>query len=85
MKYSSFTTSALDRGEWSVSRPGRTLPPGKGRPVPTEQETGWAPEQVWTQRIEEYMMCKYWKYLQRDIKLCEEMWKENTHTLHAIE
>jgi hypothetical protein len=31
-RYSSypFTTSALDRGEWSSSRPGRALPPGKG-------------------------------------------------------
>jgi hypothetical protein len=27
----SFTTSALDGGEWSVSRPGRDLPSGKGR------------------------------------------------------
>jgi hypothetical protein len=46
----SFTTSALDRGEWSESRPGRALPPGKGPPV---QEAGWAPEPVWTQRLEE--------------------------------
>jgi hypothetical protein len=30
----SFLTSALDRGEWSASRPGRALPPGKGPPVP---------------------------------------------------
>jgi hypothetical protein len=54
-RYSSytFTTSALDRGEWSASRPGRTLPPGKGPPVPIGQESGWAPEPVWTQRIEE--------------------------------
>jgi hypothetical protein len=27
-------TSALDGGEWSASRPGRSLPPGKGPPVP---------------------------------------------------
>jgi hypothetical protein len=27
--------------------------PGKGPPVPIGQEAGWAPEQVWTQRIEE--------------------------------
>jgi hypothetical protein len=46
----SFTTSALDRGEWSASRPGRALPPEKGPPVPIG---GWAPEPVWTQRIEE--------------------------------
>jgi hypothetical protein len=34
MRYSfySFTTSALDGGEWSASRPGRALPPGKGPP-----------------------------------------------------
>jgi hypothetical protein len=37
MRYSSysFLTSALDEGEWSVSRPGRALPPGKGTPAPT--------------------------------------------------
>jgi hypothetical protein len=36
-----------------VSRPGRALPPGKGAPVPIVQEAGWAPEPVWTQRLEE--------------------------------
>jgi hypothetical protein len=30
----SFTISALDEGEWSASRPGRALLPGKGHPVP---------------------------------------------------
>jgi hypothetical protein len=49
----SFTTSALDGGEWSESRPGRALPPGKGPPVPIVQEAGWVPEPVWTQRLEE--------------------------------
>jgi hypothetical protein len=49
----SFTTSALDGGEWSASDPGRALSPGKGPPVPIVQEAGWAPEPVWTQRIEE--------------------------------
>jgi hypothetical protein len=49
----SFTTSALDGGEWSASRPGRALSPEKGPPVPIVQEAGWAPEPVWTQRIEE--------------------------------
>jgi hypothetical protein len=49
----SFTTSAIDGGEWSASRPGRALPPGKGPPVPIGQEAGWAPEPVWTQRIDE--------------------------------
>jgi hypothetical protein len=36
----SFTTLALGRGEWSVSGPGHTLPPGKGYPVPIGQEAG---------------------------------------------
>jgi hypothetical protein len=54
-KYSvySFLTSALDEGGWSASRPGRALPPGKGPPVPIGQESGWSPEPVWTQRLEE--------------------------------
>jgi hypothetical protein len=54
-RYSSytFTTSALDGGEWSSSRPGRVLPLGKEAPVPIVQEAGWAPEPVWTQRLEE--------------------------------
>jgi hypothetical protein len=38
----SFTTSALDGDEWSASRPGRALPPGKGPPVPIGEEAGWA-------------------------------------------
>jgi hypothetical protein len=49
----SFTTSALDGGEQSASRPGRALPPGKGPQVPIGQESGWAAEPVWTQRLEE--------------------------------
>jgi hypothetical protein len=54
-KYSSysFLTSALDGGEWSALRPGRALPRGKGPLVPIGQEAGWAPEPIWTQRIEE--------------------------------
>jgi hypothetical protein len=54
-RYSSYSllTSALEGGEWSASRPGRALPPGKEPPVPTVQEVGWAPEPVWTQRLEE--------------------------------
>jgi hypothetical protein len=44
-----FSTSALDGGEWSASRPGRALDPGRGPPVPIVQEAGWAPEPVWTQ------------------------------------
>jgi hypothetical protein len=33
--------------------PAALLPPGKGSPVRIVQEAGWAPEPVWTQRIEE--------------------------------
>jgi hypothetical protein len=40
-------------GEWSASRPGRALPPGKGPSVPIVQDAGWAPEPAWTQRLEE--------------------------------
>jgi hypothetical protein len=39
--------------EWSASRPARALHPGKGPPVHIVQEAGWAPEPVWTQRLEE--------------------------------
>jgi hypothetical protein len=42
-------TSALDWGEWSVSRPGRALATGKGLPVATGQEAGWTLQPVWTQ------------------------------------
>jgi hypothetical protein len=49
----SYLNSALDGGEWSASRPGRALPPGKGPPVPIVQGAGRAPEPVWTQRLEE--------------------------------
>jgi hypothetical protein len=49
----SYSTSALDGGEWSASRPGRALAPEKGPLVPIVQEAGWAPEAVWTQRLEE--------------------------------
>jgi hypothetical protein len=49
----SYSTSALDGGEWSESRPGRPLALGKEPPVPILQEAGWAPEPAWTQRLEE--------------------------------
>jgi hypothetical protein len=35
------------RGEWSATRPSRTLPPGKDS-VPIVQGAGWAPGPVWT-------------------------------------
>jgi hypothetical protein len=56
----SFLTSALDSGEWSTSHPGRALAPGKGSPVPTVQEAGWAPEPVWTQRLKKKSFCLCW-------------------------
>jgi hypothetical protein len=49
----SFLTTALDGGEWSAARPGRALAPRKGHQVPVVQEARWAPEPVWTQRLEE--------------------------------
>jgi hypothetical protein len=54
------STSTLDGGEWSASRPGRALAPGKGPLVPTEQEAGWTPEPVWTQRLQEksFRLCR---------------------------
>ena len=42
-----FHTTALEGGEWSASRPDRTLPPGRD-PVPIVQEAVWAPGPVWT-------------------------------------
>jgi hypothetical protein len=58
-RYSSylFSTLALDRGEWSASRPRCALPPRNGPPVPIRQESGWAPEPVWTQRLKEKSFC----------------------------
>ena len=40
-------TAALEGGEWSAARPGRTLPPGK-EPVPILQEARWGTGPVWT-------------------------------------
>jgi hypothetical protein len=56
----SFSTSALDGGEWSASRPGRALAPEKELPVPTVQEAGWAPEPVWTLRLQgkSFRLCR---------------------------
>jgi hypothetical protein len=54
-RYSSYSllTSALDGGEWSASRSGRALLPGKGLLVPIGQEVAWAPEPVSSQRLQE--------------------------------
>jgi hypothetical protein len=49
----SFLTPAVDGDEWSALHFGRALPLGKGPPVPIGQEAGWAPEPVWTERLEE--------------------------------
>jgi hypothetical protein len=38
--YYSFLTSALDGGEWSASRPGRGLPPGKNPRYPLDRRLG---------------------------------------------
>jgi hypothetical protein len=56
----SFSTSALYGGEWSASRSGRALAPGKGPSVSIVQGDGWAPEPVWTQSIEEtfFRLCR---------------------------
>jgi hypothetical protein len=56
----SFTTSAVDGGEWSASRPSRALALWKGPPVPIGQENVWAPALVWTQRLEEksFRLCR---------------------------
>jgi hypothetical protein len=59
----SFTTSALDGGEWSASRPGRALPPGKGPPVPIVQKAAWAPEPVWTQRLVPVLVPNYKQHI----------------------
>jgi hypothetical protein len=52
----SFTTSTLDRDQWSASGPGHALSPEKGPPVPIGLEAGWAPQPVWTQRLEEVVI-----------------------------
>jgi len=55
-------TSTLEGGEWSAARPGRTLLTEKN-PVPTLQEDGWAPGQVWTggkyRPYRDFFFCKY--------------------------
>jgi hypothetical protein len=49
----SLTTSALDGVSGQRHAPAALLLHGKGRLVPIVQEAGWAPEPVWTQRLEE--------------------------------
>jgi len=39
-------TTTVEGGEGSVSRPGRSLPPGKDT-APIIQKAGWAPGPVW--------------------------------------
>jgi hypothetical protein len=45
--------------EWSASRPGRTLPPGKWHLIPIGQEAGWDTESVWIRRLEERSSCLF--------------------------
>jgi hypothetical protein len=46
------------RWGWLVSvTPRPRYTPGKGPPVPIVQEAGWAPESVWTQRLEKKSSC----------------------------
>jgi hypothetical protein len=54
-KYSSysFSTAALDGVSGQHHDPAAFYPRGKDPPAPIVQESGWAPEPVWTQRIEE--------------------------------
>jgi hypothetical protein len=56
----SFLTTTLDGVEWSASLSSRALAPEKGTLVPIVQEAGWAPEPVWTQRLEEksFRLCQ---------------------------
>jgi hypothetical protein len=42
----SFTTSALEGGEWSASLRGHALSPGKGATVPIVQEARWATQKL---------------------------------------
>jgi hypothetical protein len=53
--YSSYSllTSALDGVSGQRHVPAALNPPRKVLPVPIEQEALWAPEPVWTQRLEE--------------------------------
>jgi hypothetical protein len=66
--------------EWSASRPGRKLSPGKGPPVPI----GWASELVWTQRLEEEFFASTGDrtpVVQSVVRLCTDWAKFDTHHL----
>jgi hypothetical protein len=43
----------MGMSDQSASRPGHASLPEKGPSVHIEYEAGWAPELVWTQRLEE--------------------------------
>jgi hypothetical protein len=71
-------------GEWSASRPGRALAPGKVPPVPIVQEAGWTSEPVWTQKLQEksFHLCRgsnldrpVVQSVARRYKLCERLHK----------
>jgi hypothetical protein len=49
----SFLILALQGMSGQLHAPATLSPPGKEPPVPIVQEAGWAPEPVWTQRLEE--------------------------------
>jgi hypothetical protein len=48
-----FTTSALDGGEWSASRPGRALPRGKDPRYPLDRRPGGPQSRSGLKRLEE--------------------------------
>jgi hypothetical protein len=60
-RYSScpFLNSALDGVNGQRYAPAAPLLPGKGPPVLIGQEAGWAPEPVWTQKLEEKSFCLF--------------------------
>jgi hypothetical protein len=55
----SFSTPALDGGEWLSVTPRPRFSPGERTPG-IVQEAEWAPEPVWTQRLEEksFRLCR---------------------------